>query len=470
MFYRTNTIPCPSRSSGSDHPSANLVTTMYNTTHIRKLAFIGNYLPRKCGIATFTHDMYTSISGLFLDVECSVVAVSDRADSYEYGSEVQFEFDEQDMNSYHQAAEFLNDSNPDVLSLQHEYGIYGGAAGSHINALVRELQMPVVTTLHTVLHTPNQNQRRTMDRLCDLSAKIVVMTQRGRRFLRDVYRVPDHKIEVIAHGIPDMPFTDPNLYKDRFEVEGKYVVLTFGLLAPNKGIEHMLQALPRVLPEFPNLVYLVLGATHPNLVRENGESYRLGLEQQARELGIEKNVIFCNRFVERDELMEFIGASDLYVTPYLNLAQITSGTLAYSFGCGKAVISTPYWHAEELLADGRGVIVPFADSAALATEIIALLGDEPRRNAIRRKAYLMGREMIWSQSAQRYMEVFLRARREPSETLFLDTTASGGRKSGRKTARAVGAGLSEPALDGLIAASSTMTKRRPKTGVGSSRP
>jgi len=390
---------------------------MNDTTEIRKLALIGNDLPRKCGIATFTHDMYASLAGLFPEVECSVAAVNDRADSYEYGSEVQFEFDEQDMDSYLRAAEFLNYSNPDVVSLQHEYGIYGGAAGSHINALVRELQMPVVTTLHTVLRSPNADQRRALDRLCDLSAKLVVMTERGRQFLRDVYRVPDHKIEVIAHGIPDMPFTDPSFYKDRFEVEGKYVVLTFGLLAPNKGIEHMLQALPRVLREVPNLVYIVLGATHPNLLRENGESYRQGLEQLARELGVEENVIFSNRFVERDELMEYIGASDLYVTPYLNPAQITSGTLAYSFGCGKAVISTPYWHAEELLADGRGVIVPFADSAALATEMIALLRDEPRRHSIRKKAYLMGREMIWSQSARRYMEVFLRARRERSETL-----------------------------------------------------
>ncbi len=390
---------------------------MNDTTEIRKLAFIGNNLPRKCGIATFTHDMYASISGLFPNVECSIVAVNDLANSYEYGSEVDFEFDEPDMDSYLRAAEFLNYSNPDVVSLQHEYGIYGGPAGNHINTLVRELQMPVVTTLHTVLRSPSAEQQRTMDRLCDLSAKVVVMTERGRQFLRDVYHVPDRKIEVIAHGIPDMPFTDPSFYKDRFQVEGKYVLLTFGLLAPNKGIEHMLQALPRVLREFPNLVYIVLGATHPNLLRANGESYRLGLEQLTRELGVEENVIFSNRFVERDELMEYIGVSDLYVTPYLNPAQITSGTLAYSFGCGKAVISTPYWHAEELLADGRGVLVPFADSEALATEIITLLKDEPLRHSIRKKAYLMGREMIWSQSAHHYMDVFMRARTERSETL-----------------------------------------------------
>jgi glycosyltransferase involved in cell wall biosynthesis len=397
--------------------SAYQETSMNDATEIRKLALIGNDLPRKCGIATFTHDMYTSLEGLYPEVECSVVAVNDQEISYEYGPEVRFTFDEQDLESYLRAADFLNDSRPDVVSLQHEYGIYGGDAGCHINVLLRELHMPVVTTLHTVLSSPSTHQRRTMDRLCGLSTKVVVMTERGRRFLRDVYRVPDHKVEVIAHGIPDMPFTDPSFYKKRFGLEGKYVVLTFGLLAPNKGIEHMLLALPRVIHEFPNLVYVVVGATHPNLLREDGESYRRGLEHLARQLGVVKNVLFSNRFVERDELLEFLGASDLYVTPYLNPAQITSGTLAYSFGCGKAVISTPYWHAEELLADGRGVLVPFADSAALAKEMIALLGDEPRRNAIRNKAYLMGREMIWSRSAYHYMDVFRRAKWRPSETL-----------------------------------------------------
>ena len=428
---------------------------MYNTTHIRKLALIGNYIPRKCGIATFTHDMYSSLSGGFPHVDCSVVAVNDRSNPCKFGSEVRFEFGKQDIDSYLRAAEFLNESKFDIVNLQHEYGIYGGASGSHINTLLCELQMPVVSTLHTILRSPDADQRRTMHQLCDLSAKVVVMTERGRTILRDVFRVADRKIEIIAHGIPDVPFTDPSYYKHRFEVEGKYVVLTFGLLAPNKGIEYMLQALPRVLREFPNLVYIVLGATHPDLVRENGESYRVGLEQLAHKLGIEKNVMFLNRFVDRDELMEYLGASDLYVTPYLNPAQITSGTLAYSFGCGKAVVSTPYWHAEELLADGRGVIVPFADSAALSSEIIGLLRDEPRRLSIRKKAYLMGREMIWSQSARRYMEVFLRARRELFGTHLLDTARSGAKKWGRQTAKEVHTGPLEPAPDGGIAAISS---------------
>ena len=385
-------------------------------SEIRKIAFVGDYLPRKCGIATFTHDMFTSVAGRFPDAECFVVPVNDRPEGYDYPREVRFEIDEQDLDSYLRAADFLNFSNTDVVCLQHEYGIFGGPSGSHVLGLLRDLRMPVVTTLHTVLKDPTAAQRRVLEELCELSARVAVMTERGHQFLREIYHVPDHKVDLIPHGIPDMPFVDPNFFKDQFGVEGKDVVLTFGLLSPNKGIEYMLRALPVVLKEFPNLVYIVLGATHPNLLREQGESYRLGLERLARDLGVEKNVSFYNRFLELDELTEFIGAADLYVTPYLNPAQITSGTLSYSFGCGKAVISTPYWHAEELLAEGRGVLVPFADSGALSVEIIRLLKDEPRRHAMRKKAYLMGREMVWSQSAHRYMESFLRARRERSGT------------------------------------------------------
>ena len=255
--------------------------------------------------------------------------------------------------------------------------------------------MPVVTTFHTVLREPDADQRRVLTQLADLSARVVVMTERARTFLREIYGVPEAKIDLIAHGIPDTPFVDPNLYKDQFGVEGRLVALTFGLLSPNKGIEHMLRAVPEILEEFPDFVYIVLGATHPDLVREQGERYRLSLERLARDLGIKKHVIFYNRFVELNELTEFIRAADVYVTPYLNPAQITSGTLAYSFGCGKAIVSTPYWHAEELLADGRGVLVPFADPTALAREICGLLRDEPRRHAMCEQAYRLGREMIW---------------------------------------------------------------------------
>jgi glycosyltransferase involved in cell wall biosynthesis len=379
-------------------------------SEIRKIAFVGDYLPRKCGIATFTHDMYASLAAGFPQAECIVVPVNDRPDGYDYPPEVRFEIAEPDLESYLRAADFLNFANTDVVCLQHEYGIYGGPAGSHILGLVRDLRMPVVSTFHTVLKEPNDDQRRVLVELAGLSARVVVMTELAKTFLRDIYGVPAAKIAVIAHGIPDVPFVDPNPYKDQFGVEGKLVALTFGLLSPNKGIEYVLRAVPEILKTFPNFAYIVLGATHPALVREQGERYRLGLERLARNLGIGKHVIFYNRFVELEELTEFIRAADVYVTPYLTAAQITSGTLAYAFGCGKAVVSTPYWHAEELLAGGRGVIVPFADSGALAREVGGLLGDEPRRAVMCAEAYRLGRGMIWSRSAERYMEVFQRTR------------------------------------------------------------
>ncbi|HEX4590085.1 MAG TPA: glycosyltransferase family 4 protein, partial [Gemmataceae bacterium] len=346
----------------------------------------------------------------FPDAECFVIPVNDRPEGYDYPPEVRFEIDEQDLESYRRAADFLNFANTDVVSLQHEYGIYGGPAGSHILRLVRDVRMPVVTTFHTILREPNVDQRRVLTQLADLSARVVVMTARARIFLREIYGVPEGKIDSIPHGIPDTPFVDPNQFKDQFGVGGRPVALTFGLLSPNKGIEHMLRAVSDILKRFPNFVYLVLGATHPALVRDQGERYRLSLERLARDLGIGRNVIFYNRFVELNELTEFIRAADVYVTPYLNPAQITSGTLAYSFGCGKAIVSTRYWHAEELLADGRGVLVPFADPPALAREISGLLADERRRAAMCEQAYRLGRDMVWPESARRYMDSFQRTR------------------------------------------------------------
>jgi glycosyltransferase involved in cell wall biosynthesis len=383
---------------------------MKHDSDIRKIAFIGDYVPRKCGIATFTHDLCTAVSGQLPSAECFVVSVNDTTEGRDYPPEVRFEVPEQELRSYLRAADFLNFSNADVVCLQHEYGIFGGPAGGYILALLRELRLPVVTTLHTVLREPSPDQRRVMQQLAELSARLVVMSERGRCFLRDIYGVSEGKIDLIAHGIPDMPFVDPNYYKDQFGVEGKYVALTFGLLSPNKGIEHVFRALPEVVREFPNCVYLVLGVTHPKLLREQGEQYRLSLVRMAHNLGITKHVIFYNQFVELSELKEFIGVADIYLTPYLNPAQIVSGTLAYAFGCGKAVISTPYWHAEELLADDRGCLVPFGDSAAIARAMCDLLRDEPRRHAVRKRAYLLGREMVWNNVAHLYLDSFHRAR------------------------------------------------------------
>jgi glycosyltransferase involved in cell wall biosynthesis len=383
---------------------------MPNSANIHKIAFVGDYLPRKCGIATFTHDLRHAIAGQYPAIDCVVVPVNDLEGGYDYPAEVRFEIHEQEIASYRRAADFLNFANVDIVCLQHEFGIYGGAAGGHVLALLRDLRVPVVSTLHTVLETPNDDQRRVMQRLCELSARVVVMSERSQRSLIEVYGAPADKVDCIPHGIPDMPFVDPNFFKDQFDVEGKVVALTFGLLSPNKGIEQVLRAMPQVIAQLPDFVYIILGATHPNLVREQGETYRLGLERLAQRLDIQKHVIFYNRFVELRELTEFIGAADIYITPYLNPAQAVSGTLAYAFGCGKAVISTPYWHAEELLAEDRGVLVPFGDSDAVARSIIELWHDEPRRHAMRKRAYMMGREMIWSHVAHLYMESFQRAR------------------------------------------------------------
>lgn len=379
---------------------------------VRKIAFVGNHLPRKCGIATFTSDLLAAVANAHPRNQCFSVSVSDRKEGYDYPEVVRFEIEEQDLASYLRAADFLNISNVDVVCLQHEFGIFGGPAGSHILAFLRELRMPVVTTLHTVLSEPQTDQRLVMEELISLSTRLVVMAERGRCILQATYGAPPAKIDLIAHGIPDVKFADPADYKAQFGVQGKTVLLTFGLLSPNKGIQYVVNALPGIVSEFPEVVYIVLGATHPHEIRERGEDYRLSLELLAKKNKVEKNVLFYNQYVDLDTLTEFIGAADLYVTPYLNEAQITSGTLAYTFGAGKAIVSTPYWHAAELLADGRGVLVPFGDSEAITREVVSLLKNGERWQAMRENAYKLGREMTWSNIAQLYMRSFVQSRQD----------------------------------------------------------
>lgn len=381
-----------------------------------RIAFVGTYPPRQCGIATFTHDLRQAMVAQGDGATCPVVAIGSPGESPASPPEVICEITGPDLASYERAAEFLNRSGAGAVSLQHEFGIFGGSAGGHVLALLRGLTLPVVTTLHTVLRDPSPEQRRVMEALIQRSARLVVMTERGRMFLREIYDVPAGRIDLIAHGIPDVPFEEPDRCQALLAVEGRQVLLTFGLLSPNKGIEHVLNALPAIVAEFPRAVYLILGATHPNLIREQGEAHRLGLERLARKNGVEQHVIFYNRFVDLPELMEFIGAADIYLTPYLNEQQIVSGTLAYAFGAGKAVISTPYWHAAELLADGRGVLVPFADPAAIAREVRTLLRDEPRRLALRQRAHRLGRAMLWSKAAAAYAASFARARHDHAAT------------------------------------------------------
>jgi glycosyltransferase involved in cell wall biosynthesis len=395
-------------------PSGTEQRFMQQPSDIRKIAFLGDYLPRKCGIATFTTDLRCAVAAEFPAMQCLVVPVNDLAGGYDYPAEVRFEIAEQDLPSYLRAADFLNITDVDVVCVEHEFGIFGGPAGSHVLALLRELQMPIVTTLHTVLREPNTEQRRVMRELIRLSTRLVTMTERGQQFLQEIYQAPPAKIDLIPHGIPDMPFADPNYFKDEFGVAGKQVLLTFGLLSPNKGIEYALRALPDIIREYPNIVYIVLGQTHPNLLRNEGEAYRLSLERLAKDLGVQKHVVFFNRFVELEELMRFIGAADIYLTPYLTEAQITSGTLAYAFGAGNAVVSTPYWHAAELLTAERGKLVPFRDAKAIAVAVVELLRDEPLRHLMRKNAYKLGRDMVWSRVARLYVKSFEQARQDHS--------------------------------------------------------
>ncbi|NOK60172.1 MAG: glycosyltransferase [Chloroflexi bacterium AL-W] len=386
----------------------------HNAPHsaINRIGFIGNYLPRQCGIATFTTDLCEAIATKYDETTCIALPINDIATGYAYPPRVRFELVEKDIDSYRRAADFLNINSVDLVCVQHEYGIFGGPAGSHILALLRELRMPIVTTLHTILQNPSQVQQRILQEVAALSDRVVVMSERGVDFLQTVYGVLPEKIDLIPHGIPDVSFVDPSFHKDLFGVEGKMVLLSFGLLSANKGIETVIAALPTMVTRYPNVVYIIVGATHPHVLRQEGETYRLSLQRLAQELGVAGNVIFYNRFVSLEELIEFISAADIYITPYLNQAQITSGTLAYTLGAGKAVISTPYWYAEEMLADNRGALVPFADPVALAEQVIDLLDNESKRHAMRKRAYMFGRDMVWPQVAQRYMATFERARAE----------------------------------------------------------
>lgn len=370
------------------------------------IAVLGDFPPRLCGIATFTSDLTDAISRAAPDSDCFVGAVNDRSEGYDYSSQVRFELLENDLDSYRRAADFLNFHNTDVLCVQHEFGIYGGPGGNHLLALLEEAHMPVVTTLHTVLQHPDSVQRRVMKKLAARSDRLIVMARKGAEILEETYQIPTAKIEVVAHGIPDLPFVDSSHAKVQFGIEGRQVLLTFGLIGPGKGIEHVIEALPEIAKQHPEVVYVVLGATHPHLLANEGERYRLSLERLARDLGVKRHVIFHNRFVSMDELADFIAATDIYVTPYLNEAQVTSGTLAYVFGAGKVVVSTPYWHAAELLADGRGELVPFRDPDAIASAVTGLLDEPERMDRIRHEAYAIGRGMIWPEAGKRYLDVF----------------------------------------------------------------
>ena len=389
-------------------PRRTAATAVLTRSAVRRVALLGNHLPRHCGIATFTTHLGDAISGAFPEIDCFVLAMNDRGARYPYPQNVRFEIDESDVSSYRRAADFLNVNTVDVLCVQHEYGIFGGKAGSHVLGMLREMRMPIVTTLHTILSAPNPAQHASLTEIAQLSERLVVMSAHGADLLHAVYGVPLEKIDLIPHGIPSVP-VDGAASKVRLGLAGKSVILTFGLLSPDKGIEHVIDALPAILEHHPDAVYVVLGATHPHVKANHGETYRLMLEQRARSLGVDASLIFHDRFVSQVELTEFLSAADIYITPYMQPEQIVSGTLAYAVGSGRAVISTPYAYAKELLADDRGVLVPWRDPDAIGREVTALLADEERRQAIAERASAYGRSMLWPEVARQYVERFERS-------------------------------------------------------------
>ena len=371
--------------------------------NIARLALIGNFLPRQCGIATFTTDVFTAMRARFPEIAVDVYAMDDHPGRYDYPPEVTGTIPQADLSAYIDTARKIEASGAQAIWLQHEYGIFGGASGEHILALLDRTTLPVIVTLHTILEKPTADQRRVLEGLLRRAARVIVMAERGRDILQRVYGANARQIVMIPHGVPDRDLLDPATLKGKFGWDGRKVMLTFGLLAPNKGIETVINALPAVIARHPDMLYVVLGATHPNLVAHEGEKYRDKLKALAADNGVADNVTFIDAFLEHGELIDYLQAADVYVTPYTNPAQITSGTLSYAIGVGKPVISTPYVHATEILADGHGVLVPFGDVDAFAREIDTLLSSDRDRNRLAERAYARGRTMIWPKLAEAMM-------------------------------------------------------------------
>lgn len=362
------------------------------------VALLGTFPPRRCGIATFTADTFSALKSAFPTIRVDVYAM-DAAGTPSNASAAAHRVRQGEPHDYALAADRINASAADLLWVQHEYGIYGGAAGDNLLHLLDRVRVPVIVTLHTVLENPDADQRRVTMAMLARASAVIVMAERGRVLLMDVYGAERKAIRVIPHGVPDRLLVQPDVLKPNFRWAGRDVILSFGLLAPNKGIEAMIAALPTVVEAAPKALYVVLGATHPNLVAHEGEAYRRGLEAAAEALGLENHISFIDRYVDDELLIDYLQAADIYVTPYTNPAQITSGTLAYAVGVGKVVISTPYAHARELLADGVGVLVGFGDVAGLGRAIVDILADKQRARAISRRAYARGRTMTWPRLA-----------------------------------------------------------------------
>jgi len=371
----------------------------------KKVAFISSYLPRKCGIATFTSDLIKNVTSAAKG-EFEPLVVAMRLEDQKYDDPVKFEIRQNVKSDYICASDYINFSHVDVVSVQHEFGLFGGEAGSYLSLLLNRLKSPIVTTLHTVLSDPGPHYYRSLVDVCNTSYKVITMNKRGVGMLRNIYGIAGKKVELISHGIPDLPFVDSNYYKHKFGMESRRTILTSGLLNKNKGIEFMLRAMPAIIEAEPSVLYIVLGMTHPSVLKHDGESYRFSLQRIVKELGLQKHVIFHNRFVNDEELQNFLCAADIYVTPYLNREQLTSGTLSFAVGTGKAVVSTPYWAAVELLADGRGKLVRSGDSNQTAKAIVEILKDDSLFYSLRRRAYEYGRLRTWPKIGQAYWKLF----------------------------------------------------------------
>ncbi|HUO23482.1 MAG TPA: glycosyltransferase family 4 protein [Caulobacteraceae bacterium] len=366
---------------------------------------IGSYPPRRCGIATFTADVRAALMSAKPDLRCDVFAMNDEGGPYDYPSEVSREIQQQEPASYHAAAAHITELQPDVIFVQHEFGIFGGEAGEHLLLLLEATDRPVVTMMHTILDKPTSAQRRVCERLLARSSQVVVMSGRGQDMLRAIWNVPKDKISVVPHGAPDRPLVANDRFKAQLGFEGRDLLFTFGLLSPNKGIEHAIRALPAIAKARPQVLYAVLGATHPHLIAHQGEQYRDSLMALATDLGVQDHLRLIDEYTDTGELVKYLQAADVYVTPYLNPVQITSGTLSYAAALGCPIVSTPYWHAEDLLSDGSGRLAPFGDSEAIAREVTGLLVDDAARQALRERIYAKGRDTIWSRFAERVLGV-----------------------------------------------------------------
>lgn len=386
----------------------NLVSTGIRT------AIVTSYLPRQCGIATFSSDLLNSLKpnynvNHFNTNYLQVVAVENLTPAHEYADEVTFIIRDQNLDDYIQAAGFINTRPIDIVSLQHEFNLFGGKDGDYIIQFLNRLKKPVVTTLHTIPIEASSTQKKTLEQVCNLSTFVVVISEKSKWILREHYRVPDERVIVVHHGVHDVPFANPAEYKKKINMENRDIILTFGLLDQHKGMEYVIEAMIEVVTRYPQATFIILGKTHPAILKLHGEEYRESLKEMIEENKLENNVFFRNEFVTLEELIDYLMASDIYITPYLNKERVSSGTLAYALACGKAIISTPYYYAEELLNDQRGRLVPFEDSKAIASELLLLLGDDGLRNRIRRNAYRFGRKMLWTEAGKSYYKIFAEA-------------------------------------------------------------